>query len=189
MSYDRYLSICFPLQYSSRMSPERTALLTAGTWLYPCCAMFVSLALISPLKLCGNQINKVYCDMYSVVKLACSDTTFINIYGLMATFSTIVVALLLIVFTYIKILMVCFSGSKQTRQKAVNTCTPHLASILNFSFGGSFETSQSRFNMSYLPSLLRVFLSLYFLTVQPLFNPVMYGLKLTKIRNVCKNLI
>uniref|UniRef100_A0A3Q3GB00 Olfactory receptor n=2 Tax=Kryptolebias marmoratus TaxID=37003 RepID=A0A3Q3GB00_KRYMA len=189
MSYDRYLAICYPLQYNSRMSPKRIALLTAVTWLYPCCIVFFSIALILPLKLCGNQINKVYCDLYSVVKLACSDTTFINIYGLTATFSTIFIALLLILFTYVKIFLVCFSGSKQTRQKAINTCTPHLASILNFSFGGSFEVSQSRFNMSYLPNVLRIFLSLYFLTVQPLFNPLMYGLKMPKIRNICKNLI
>ncbi|XP_071058404.1 olfactory receptor 5M5-like, partial [Pseudochaenichthys georgianus] len=27
------------------------------------------------LQLCGNIINKVYCDNYSIVKLACSDTT------------------------------------------------------------------------------------------------------------------
>uniref|UniRef100_A0A3B3Y706 G-protein coupled receptors family 1 profile domain-containing protein n=1 Tax=Poecilia mexicana TaxID=48701 RepID=A0A3B3Y706_9TELE len=174
MSYDRYLAICYPLQYNTRMTPTKIASLIAVSWLYP----FV---------LCRNQINKVYCDMHSLVKLACSDTALTNIYGLTATFTTIFISLLLILYSYIKMLAVCFSGSKQTRQKAVNTCTPHLASILNFTCAGSFEVSQSRFDMSFLPNVLRIFLSLYFLTAQPLFNPLMYGLKMSKIRNICKN--
>nr|XP_046244235.1 olfactory receptor 142-like [Scatophagus argus] len=189
MSYDRYLAICYPLQYNTRMTYKKIAILIALTWLYPCFAMVVLLSLSSPLPLCGNIVNKVYCDTYSVVKLACTDTSKINIYGLMATFGTIFGALLLILYTYIKILVVCFLGSKQTRQKAVSTCTPHLASLLNFSFGASFEILQSRFNMSSVPNVLRIFLSLYFLTCQPLFNPVMYGLKLSKIRVICRSLI
>ncbi|XP_015806420.2 olfactory receptor 4B13-like [Nothobranchius furzeri] len=189
MSYDRYLAICHPLQYNSKMTTTKIFWLIAVSWLYPSCAMFVSLSLISPLKLCGNSINKVYCDMHSVVKLACSDTALINIYGLCATFSTIAAALLINLYTYTKIFVVCFSGSSQTRQRAVSTCTPHLASILNVSFGCSFEVSQSRFNMSFLPNVLRIFLSLYFLTVQPLFNSVLYGLKMSKIKNACHNLI
>ncbi|KAM3616537.1 uncharacterized protein V6R79_019528 [Siganus canaliculatus] len=74
------------------------------------------------------------------------------------------------------------------RQKAVSTCSPHLASLLNFSVGACFEIIQSRFNMSNVPNVLRIFLSLYFLTSPPLFNPVMYGLKLSKIRLACQSL-
>ncbi|XP_027901143.1 olfactory receptor 11A1-like [Xiphophorus couchianus] len=188
MSYDRYLAICYPLQYNTRMTPTKIAALIAVSWLYPFVAMSFMMSLV-PVKLCRNQINKVYCDMHSLVKLACSDAALTNIYGLIATFSTIFISLLLILYSYIKILAVCFSGSKQTRQKAVNTCTPHLASILNFTCAGSFEISQSRFDMSFLPNVLRIFLSLYFLTAQPLFNPLMYGLKMSKIRNICKSLI
>ncbi|KAM9733216.1 olfactory receptor 11A1-like [Menidia menidia] len=188
MSYDRYVAICYPLQYSTRMSPKKIALLISVTWLFPFLLMMVSLCLITPLQLCGNQINRVFCAMHSVVKLACSDTPVINAYGLLASFSVIIIALVCILYTYVKIFISCFVGSKQTRQKALSTCTPHLASILNFSFAGSFELSQSRFNMNHVPNVVRIFLSLYFLTVQPLFNPVMYGLNMSKIRHTCKNL-
>uniref|UniRef100_A0A671TH53 Olfactory receptor n=1 Tax=Sparus aurata TaxID=8175 RepID=A0A671TH53_SPAAU len=182
MSYDRYLAICYPLQYNTRMTFNKIAMLIALTWLYPCFAMVVLLSLSTPLQLCGNIINKVYCATHSVVKLSCSDTSLINIYGLIATFGTILGALLLILYTYMRILKVCFSGSKQTRQKAVSTCTPHLASLLNFSFG-------SRFDMSSVPNMFQIFLSLYFLTCQPLFNPLMYGLNMSKIRHICKSLL
>ncbi|KAF3848269.1 hypothetical protein F7725_021297 [Dissostichus mawsoni] len=132
--------------------------------------------------LCGNIINKVYCDNYSIVKLACSDTTVNNVYGLIVTFLLIISPVFLIFYTYMKILRVCFSGSKQTRQKTFSTCTPHLASLLNVSCGCCFEVIQNRFDMEFVPNMLRIFLSLYYLSFQPIFNPVLYGLNMTKIR-------
>ncbi|KAM7412400.1 hypothetical protein PAMA_019998 [Pampus argenteus] len=189
MSYDRYLAICYPLHYNTCMTSKKIAILIAVTWLYPCFVMVVLLSLITPVKLCGNIIDKVFCATHSVVKLICSNTIGINIYGLIASFGTIFVALNVILYTYLHILRVCFSGSKETRQKAVSTCTPHLASLLNFSVGASFELLQSRFDMNSAPNILRILLSLYFLTCPPLFNPVMYGLKMSKIRALTKSLI
>ncbi|KAM9852909.1 olfactory receptor 11A1-like [Aulostomus maculatus] len=189
MAYDRYLAICYPLQYNTRMTSKKVAIFIAVIWLLAFSIVSVTISLSSSLKLCGNSINKVYCDNYFVVKLACYDTSIINIYGLFVTVLTVFVPLILIMCTYIRILLVCFSGSKQTRQKAVSTCTPHLASIVNFAVGGFFEITQSRFNMNSVPHMLRIFLSLHFLTCQPLLNPVMYGLKMSKIRIKCKSLL
>ncbi|XP_032363981.1 olfactory receptor 11A1-like [Etheostoma spectabile] len=189
MSYDRYLAICYPLQYHTRMTSNKVAVLIALTWLYPFVGVSVTISLSSPLQLCGNIIKTVYCDNYAIVKLACSDTRVNNIYGLIHISLVIFVPLLLILYTYMRILKVCFSGSKQTRQKAVSTCTPHLASTINFFFGSFFQILQSRFDLSSVPMMLRIFLSLYFLTCQPILNPLMYGLQMSKIRILCKSLI
>ncbi|XP_030008271.1 olfactory receptor 11A1-like [Sphaeramia orbicularis] len=189
MSYDRYLAICHPLQYHTRMTRNRIATLIAVPWFYSFLICFVMISLSSSLHLCGNIIDKVLCDNYPIIKLACSDTTVLNIYGLIITFTSVLLPVMLILYSYMRILKVCFSGSKQTRHKAVSTCTPHLASLLNFTLGASFEVIQSRFNMSRVPNMLRIFLSLYFLTCQPLFNPLMYGLNISKIRTLCKQLL
>ncbi|XP_034720676.1 olfactory receptor 1-like [Etheostoma cragini] len=189
MSYDRYLAICFPLQYHTRMTSSKVAVLIALTWLFPLTEVVVTVLLSSSLQLCGNVINKVYCDNYSVVKLACSEATVNNIHGLITICLVIFVPLSLILYTYMRILKVCFSGSKQTRQKAVSTCTPHLASTINFILGSFFEIVQSRFDMSRVPMILRIFLSLYFGICQSLFNPLIYGLQMSKIRRSCKSLI
>uniref|UniRef100_A0A3P9J9X5 Olfactory receptor 52K2-like n=1 Tax=Oryzias latipes TaxID=8090 RepID=A0A3P9J9X5_ORYLA len=180
MSYDRYLAICCPLQYKSLMTSSRTGTLLVLVWFYPLLAVMVLVSLTSSLQRCGNIIHGVFCDNYSIVKLACSDTTFINVYGLAILCLLVVFPALLILYSYSSILRVCLCGSRQTRHKAVSTCTPHLASLLNFSFGCVFQIVQSRFDMSGVPGVLRVLLSLYYLTCQPLFNPVLYGLNLTK---------
>ncbi|XP_067451975.1 olfactory receptor 11A1-like [Thunnus thynnus] len=188
MSYDRYLAICCPLQYNTRMTSNKALIFITVIWLYSFVKCLITLSLNIRLPLCGNIINSLYCNNYLVVKLACSETKVNNIYGLFGVVLTIIVPLFPILFSYMKILKVCFSGSEQTRQKAVSTCTPHLASLLNFSFGCLFEILQSRFDMSSVSSVLRIILSLYFLIMQPLLNPIMYGLQMSKIRNKCKHL-
>nr|XP_040047954.1 olfactory receptor 142-like [Gasterosteus aculeatus aculeatus] len=187
MAYDRFIAICYPLHYHTHMTHKKTAILIALTWLYPFFAITILMSLSVPLQLCGNIINKVYCDNYHIVKLACYDTTVNNVYGLTYTAAFIGIVLLMI-YSYSRILIVCFSGSKQTRQKAVSTCSPHLASLLNFSLGCFFEIIQSRFDTKNVNNVVRIFSSLYWLTCPPLFNPVLYGLNLTKIRIVCKSL-
>ncbi|KAM9317842.1 olfactory receptor 11A1-like [Pholidichthys leucotaenia] len=189
MSYDRYHAICYPLQYNTHMTPNKVAVLVALSWLYSFLAIAALISLIAPLQLCGNVIYKVYCLNYSIVKLACFETIANNVYGLMITFLTVFAPVGFILYTYMRIFKVCFSGSRQTRQKAVSTCAPHLASLLNFSFGVCFEVMQSRFDMRSVHVMLQITLSLYFLTCQPLFNPVLYGLKITKISDMCKSLL
>uniref|UniRef100_A0A4W6DTE9 G-protein coupled receptors family 1 profile domain-containing protein n=1 Tax=Lates calcarifer TaxID=8187 RepID=A0A4W6DTE9_LATCA len=170
MSYDRYAAICYPLLYNTCMSSCKIAIMIAAAWVYGFFVCFIMVCLSSSLQLCGNIINKVYCDNYSVVKMSCSDIQLLNIFGLISCFGVIICPLSLIFYSYMKILKVCFSvcfsGSKQT----------------------CFEMLQSRFNMNSVLNMLRIFLSLYFLTCQPLFNPVIYGLNLSKIRVTCKQI-
>ncbi|XP_038548587.1 olfactory receptor 10A6-like [Micropterus salmoides] len=188
MSYDRYLAICCPLQYNTHMTLNKVFIFIIVVWLYSFVKFVIILSLNIRLTLCGHIINSLYCQNYLVVKLACSDTKLNNIYGLFSIVLSIVVPLLPIIFSYIKILKVCFAASKQTRQKAVSICTPQLVSLLNFSFGSSFEILQSRFDMTGVPSVLRIILSLYFLIIQPLLNPIMYGMQMSKIRRTFKHL-
>ncbi|XP_030599652.1 olfactory receptor 1038-like [Archocentrus centrarchus] len=189
MSYDRYLAICSPLHYKTKMASNNTAVLIIVVWVYSLVKFIIHISLNLRLTLCGNVLNSLYCQNYPVVKLACSDTQVNNIYGVFGIVLSLVVPLFPVLFSYTRILKVCFSGSKEARQKSVSTCTPQLVSLLNFSFGSCFEMLQSRFDTTSLPSALRIFLSLYFLMMQPILNPIMYGIQMSKIRNVYKRVI
>ncbi|XP_034552193.1 olfactory receptor 142-like [Notolabrus celidotus] len=188
ISYDRYVAICYPLQYNVNMTSFKVTMLIAVVWLPPFLVVFVTTVLTASLQLCGNIINKVYCNNYSIIKLSCFDTKTNNYYELTAATSIICVSLSVTFYTYMKILQVCYSGSKQTRQKAVSTCTPHLASLLNYYLGAFFLLLENRFNMNSVPYMLQILLSLYFLICQPLLNPLIYGLNMSKVRVKCKNI-
>ncbi|KAM6970076.1 olfactory receptor 4B13-like [Aplochiton taeniatus] len=191
MAYDRYLAICFPLRYKILMTTNKACLFVVLTWSFCYLKSIINILLSIRVQLCGNIINKVYCDNYLIVKLACSssDTKINNLYGIINTTFSVGAPIIPITFSYVQILVICSNGSKETRQKAIATCTPHLVSLLHFSFGCFFEIVQSRFNMTYVPNIGRIILSLYFLVCQPLFSPIVYGLRMTKIKEACKDLL
>ena len=189
MSYDRYVAICCPLQYQQRVSGSRVLLAVLVLWLYSFLKCVVTLALSVRLQRCGVAINSLYCLNYLVVKLSCSDTSVNNIYGLVGMVVTVLLPLVLILFSYLRILQVCFSGGGQARQRAVSTCSPHLASLLNFSVGCVLEIVQTRLSLAAVPRMLRNVLSLYFYLLQPLLSPVMFGLQISAIRSRCRALL
>uniref|UniRef100_A0A3B4ALH9 Olfactory receptor n=1 Tax=Periophthalmus magnuspinnatus TaxID=409849 RepID=A0A3B4ALH9_9GOBI len=189
MAYDRYLAICCPLQYHTQMTLRRVGLLVLLVWIFLFLKFLVTLSLSLRLTYCGNSISSVYCHNYLVAKLACSGNSVNNFYGLFGVVLTVLVPLVPIVFSYARILSICYAGSGHARQKALSTCTPQIVSLLNFSFGCSFEILQSRFDLSAFPGLVRVLLSLYFLVMQPLLNPLMYGLQMSRIRKAARRCV
>ncbi|XP_056329099.1 olfactory receptor 142-like [Danio aesculapii] len=189
MSFDRYVSICYPLQYNRIMTPFRVGLLISLVWTYCFIQFLIFLSFNFKLQLCGNVMEKVWCDNYLLVKLACSKTSLNNTYGIYVNVMTAVIPLALIFYSYSRIIKICLSFSKEAKKKALSTCAPHMISLLNFSLGCFFETLQSRFDNIRMPALLRVIISVYFLMCQPLLNPILYGVRLKNIRLVCKNLM
>ncbi|MBN3297277.1 O52K1 protein, partial [Amia calva] len=142
---------------------------------------YFSVILMYTLPLCGNIIKKVYCDNYSLVRLACVDTTTYNIYGMFSLVFSVIIPLVPILYSYAQILRICLKASKESQFKALNTCTPHLV----FSVGCFFESIQSRFDMRHV--LHEALASVYFLIIPPFLNPIMYGMRIAKVRTTFKN--
>ena len=186
MAYDRYISICSPLTYQKIMSPSKVILFVAFIWLLPFLRCVVTLLITANLKMCGFVIEKVYCDNYSLVKLACSGVSQVNIYSATVTFFSVMPPLVIIVYSYIKIIIICSTLTRTGQAKAMSTCVPHLIAIVNFFIGCSFELFQSRFDMTHLPYTIRVVLSLYFLILSPVLNPILYGVRTQKIKDAMK---
>ncbi|XP_061105431.1 olfactory receptor 2F1-like [Conger conger] len=185
MAYDRYVSICYSLEYHRIITMAKVCLYIFCVWIVSIFKFIITLSLSARLQLCGNVMNKVYCDNYLLVKLACSDTTLNNIYGLVSMFVSVALPFVLILYSYAKILKICLTSSR-VRAKALNTCTPHLFSLANFSFGCFFEILSSRFDMVNIPSPARQILSVYFFLLPPFLNPIIYGVKTEKVREAFK---
>ncbi|XP_035240231.1 olfactory receptor 52L1-like [Anguilla anguilla] len=115
-------------------------------------------------------------------KLSCFDTSVDNIVGMALIIVCPGLPIILILFSYAQILRICLFASKESQMKALQTCTPHLVTVMNYSVGVLFELVESSFNMSNIPHKARIFLSLYFLIIPPLLNPVIYGMSIHTIR-------
>uniref|UniRef100_A0A3Q3DEM0 Olfactory receptor n=1 Tax=Hippocampus comes TaxID=109280 RepID=A0A3Q3DEM0_HIPCM len=184
MSYDRYVAICRPLNYDALVSPRRALLAVLLLWVYSMAWVASAVAANARRPLCGNVIPSLYCHNYLVARLLCGDSRAIDVYGLVATAASVVVPLLPVLYSYASILRVVFSGHRKALRKALETCAPHLASLVHFSFGCTFQVVHTRFDVSALPRALQNFLSLYFLLVQPVVDPLVYAAHVTQIRQM-----
>ncbi|XP_029629854.1 olfactory receptor 11A1-like [Salmo trutta] len=189
ISYDRYIYICYPLRYNNIMTPKIICGLILLSWFTCFFINAVNIFLSLRLKFCGNILDRLYCDNYSVVKLACSNTMLNNVWGLLVTAVYVSCTIFPTIYSYVRILQICLKSSKETKQKAFNTCTPHIASMLNFLFGCLFVILQGRYETADFPPILRNILFYNFLICPPLFNPLMYGVRMVKIRHACKKVL
>ncbi|XP_067460238.1 olfactory receptor 5F1-like [Thunnus thynnus] len=180
MAYDRYVALCKPLMYHSVMTRQRIFMLVALSWLLPLYCMFINTITIFQSKLCGSHIPKLYCANSLISRLACS-TSIVNNSIVYFNIAFYCGHFILIIWSYMYLIRTCLK-SKEGRSKFMQTCVPHLISLLNFGFAVLFDLMYSRFGSSTLSQSLQNFMAIEFLLIPPVMNPLIYGLNLTKIR-------
>ncbi|XP_056415395.1 olfactory receptor 52D1-like [Hyla sarda] len=182
MAYDRYVCICNPLRYNNIMSLTSVAKLVVLAWMYTILLVSIHIVLTIRLPLCDRVILKIYCDNWSIVRLSCVDTTVNNGYGLFIASTFVSLMPILIICSYIQILRACIRSSKDFRAKALQTCTPHLITITNYTSNLLFELFMYRFIPTEFPFELRMVMSVQLIVGPPIINPLIYGLKMREIR-------
>ena len=105
MSYDRYVAICHPLHYTFIMSWRVCTVLTSASWAFSFLWDLVHLVLILKLPFCGpHEINYFFCEILSVLKLACADTKLNQLVIFAASVFVLVGPLCLVLGSYARIL-------------------------------------------------------------------------------------
>lgn len=126
---------------------------------------------------------------WSIVQLACSPTaTTANSVIAYITIYIYVCHGLFIFWSYMYLVKTCVR-SKEDRAKFMQTCVPHLISLVTFLITKVFDVMHLRFGSKDLPQSLQNFIAIEFLLIPPLINPLIYGFKFTKIRNKILGLI
>uniref|UniRef100_A0A3Q3J2G2 G-protein coupled receptors family 1 profile domain-containing protein n=1 Tax=Monopterus albus TaxID=43700 RepID=A0A3Q3J2G2_MONAL len=183
MAYDRFVAICQPLHYHSKMTFRTVLLLLILAVLYPACGLGYFFYQAITLPLCGNKLQRVFCICWSIINLSCVDTTVISTASQCIVVTSMSIPLFFILYTYLRILLVCRRSSSEFRRKALQTCLPHIVTLGNFCISIFCEFSVSWYNVVELTTFATV-LSLEFLIIPPIINPIIYGLNLPQIRAV-----
>ncbi|XP_076603704.1 olfactory receptor 6N1-like [Chaetodon auriga] len=182
IAYDRYVAVCHPLHYHKKMTPKTVLKLAAVAWIFPVIGLIACISLSARLPLCGNEIQKIFCANWNVVKLSCVPTVVNNIYGYFLTTSTVFIPLSYVLYTYLRIVLVCWRSSAEFKGKVLQSCLPHVVSFVIYSITGFCDIALSRYDIEDINPFVAVILSLEFVVIPPLLNPLVYGLKLPEIR-------
>ncbi|XP_038127983.1 putative olfactory receptor 13C6 [Cyprinodon tularosa] len=70
MAYDRYVSICKPLQYPTIMRKTKVSIFLFLAWLVPASHIVVAIIIFTHLKLCNFSLRGIYCNN-SINRLFC----------------------------------------------------------------------------------------------------------------------
>nr|XP_004482775.2 olfactory receptor 4S2-like [Dasypus novemcinctus] len=184
MAFDRYAAICQPLRYSTIMSAKMCAVLAAVSWLGALGHSFVQTFLTFQLPFCNAQvIDHYFCDVHPVLKLACADTTLVNMLVIANSGSISLVCFLILLASYTAILFSLRKRSAESRRKALSTCGTHLTVVTFFFVPCMFIYLRPSTTFP-----LDKAVSVFYTTITPMLNPLIYTLRNEDVKNAMKRL-
>ncbi|XP_004433983.1 PREDICTED: olfactory receptor 52K1 [Ceratotherium simum simum] len=184
MAFDRYVAICKPLHYTTVLT--RSLIIKIGM-----AAVARALTLMTPLPFLlrhfhycrGPVIAHCYCEHMAVVRLACGDTRFNNIYGIAVAMFIVVLDLLFVMLSYIFILQAVLQlASQEARYKAFGTCVSHIGAILSTYTPVVVSSVMHRVAHCAAPHV-HILLAIFYLLFPPMVNPIIYGVKTKQIHD------
>uniref|UniRef100_A0A673U705 Olfactory receptor n=1 Tax=Suricata suricatta TaxID=37032 RepID=A0A673U705_SURSU len=184
MAYDRYVAICRPLHYTVIMSRQK-----CNTIITACCAGALihsasQFLLTIFLPFCGpNEIDHYFCDVYPLLKLACTDTYRI---GLLVIVNSGLIALLTFVILMVSYFLILYNiraYPAESRTKALSTCSSHITVVVLFFVPVLFIYIRPA---TTFPED-KVF-ALFYTIIAPMFNPLIYTLRNMEMKNAMRKM-
>ncbi|XP_027700344.1 olfactory receptor 6C2-like [Vombatus ursinus] len=187
MSYDRYVAICKPLHYTTIMNSRVCNQLLLSSWLAGLMIILPPISLGFQIEFCdSNVIDHFGCEAFPMIKIACSNTQFIEKMVLIFAVLTLIVTLFLVFLSYAHIIRTVLRfPSAQQRKKAFSTCSSHII-VVSLTYGScifiNIKTSAKEG-----VSLNKV-MSVLVTSVAPVMNPLIYALRNKQMIQAFKDL-
>lgn len=176
MSYDRYVAICKPLNYTSIMSSRICHQLVLSSWATGFLLVFPPLLLGLKLEFCAsNIIDHFICDISPFLQLSCSDTHLLELIVFFLAMMILIVTLLLVILSYSYIIKTILKlPSAQQKKKAFSTCSSHMI-VVSITYGSCIfiyikPSPNERITLIKGVAVLHT-------SVAPLLNPFIYTLR------------
>ncbi|XP_029416253.1 olfactory receptor 150 [Nannospalax galili] len=176
MAYDRYVAICNPLLYNVTMSYQVCSWMVGGVYGMGFIGAAIHTFCMLRVQFCkANIINHYFCDLFPLMELACSSTFVNEVVLLCLSAFNIFIPTLTILSSYIFIIAsILRIKSTEGRFKAFSTCSSHFSAVAVF-FGSLAFMYLQPFSVSSKDK--DKVSSVFYTTVVPLLNPMIYSLR------------
>ncbi|XP_057566087.1 olfactory receptor 1361-like [Hippopotamus amphibius kiboko] len=186
MAYDRYLTICCPLHYTTIMSILRCVLLVGIPWISANLISMIHTILMTRLSFCTNRIAHFFCDLNTLIKLSCSDTHVNEMLVLVLGGSMVLIPFVCIMASYTPIAVVVWKvTSAWGKWKAFSTCGSHLCVVCLFYgtiIGVYFNPVSTHTPQKDMAA------TVMYTMVTPMLNPFIYSLRNQDLKGALRKL-
>ncbi|XP_003505664.1 olfactory receptor 2W1-like [Cricetulus griseus] len=188
MSYDRFTAICKPLHYFIIMNPHLCIKMIVMVWSVSLANSVVLCTLTVNLPRCGhNVLDHFLCELPAMVKIACVDTTKVEMSVFALGIVIVLTPLILILISYGYIAKTVLNmKSKAGQQKAMNTCGSHLT-VVSIFYGAIIYLYLQPGNRASKDQ--GKFLTLFYTIITPSLNPLIYTLRNRDMKDALKKIM
>ncbi|XP_037378699.1 olfactory receptor 688-like [Talpa occidentalis] len=182
MAVDRYVAICYPLQYPSIITQAFVIKVTLSVILRNCLFTLPVPVLAAQRHYCSrNEIDHCLCSNLGVTSLACDSITINKFYHLVLGWVMGGGDIVLVFASYSLIIRsVLKLNSAEATSKALSTCSSHVILILFF-YTAIIVVSVTHLAGSRFP-LIPVLLNVLHSIIPPALNPMVYALRTQELR-------
>lgn len=183
MAFDRYMAICNPLHYTTVMSTQLCLWLVVGSCATGFLATILPTILVLQLPFCHNSIDHFFCDSLALVRLACTDTSLVELVSFFSSTATLLGSFIFTVMSYTYIVRTILKiPSASGRRKAFSTCSSHFI-IVSLGYGSCIfmyvRPSGSNPSINKMVSLINTVLT-------PLLSPFIFTLRNQQVKDAVK---
>ncbi|XP_054295041.1 olfactory receptor 52K1 [Pongo pygmaeus] len=184
MAFDRYVAICKPLHYTTVLTGSLITKIGMAAVIRAVTPVTPLPFLLRRFYYCqGPVIAHCYCEQMAVVRLACGDTSFNNIYGIAVAMFIVILDLLFVILSYVFILQAVLQlASQEAHYKAFGTCVSHIGAILS-TYTPVVISSVMHCVAHRAAPHVHILLAIFYLLFPPMVNPIIYGVKTKQIRD------